>query len=59
MLRHSLKTIDKLKEVEKGEEEEQKRKATLAAKVAFIEAQEPFTFFSDVNLNALLLPSTT
>ena len=38
MLRCSLKTIDKLKEVEKGEEEEQKCKATLAVKVAFIKA---------------------
>ena len=38
MLRHGLKTINELKEVEKREEEEQKRKATLAAKVAFIKA---------------------
>ena len=38
MLRRGLKTINELEEVEKGEEEEQKRKATLATKVAFIKA---------------------
>ena len=58
MLRRGLKTIDELKEVEKGEEEEQKRKATLAAGVAFIEAWEPPTFSGDADLDAPLLPST-
>ena len=38
MLRYSLKTINKLKEVEKGKEEKQKHKATLATKITFIKA---------------------
>ena len=38
MLRRGLRTLDKLEEVEKGEEEERKREAALAAGVAFIEA---------------------
>ena len=58
MLRYSLQTLDELEEVERGEEKEQKCEATLATEVAFIEAQEPFTFLGGANPNALLLPST-
>ena len=57
MLRRGLRTLDELEEVEKGEEEERKREAALAAGVAFMEAWEPPTFSGDADPDALLLPS--